>query len=78
MSEKIPLPVLNNYQPAAAKKEEVACNSCKKAGCKGGLGIKQGSEKDEVLRILFLYLSMGTIMFVVAYILMRLLTLILG
>jgi hypothetical protein len=77
MSEKIPLPVLNNH-PGNQIKKSVSCNSCGTGGCRGGFGIKQGSEKEEVFKVIFLYVAMGIIMFVVAYGIMRLLSLISG
>lgn len=77
MSEKIPLPVLNNH-PRNQTKKTVSCNSCGTGGCRGGFGIKQGSEKEEVFRLIFLYVAMGIIMFVVAYGIMRLLSYISG
>ncbi len=77
MSDKILLPVLNNH-PGIKKKKSVSCTSCGTGGCRGGFGIKQGSEKEDVLRLIFLYLSMGTIIFVVSYGIMRLLSAING
>ncbi|MDP2216050.1 MAG: hypothetical protein Q8J68_02005 [Methanolobus sp.] len=77
MSEKIPLPVLNNH-PGNQAKKSVSCNSCGTGGCRGGFGIKQGSEKEEVFKVIFLYVAMGIIMFVAAYGIMRLLSLIGG
>jgi hypothetical protein len=77
MSDKILLPVLNS-RPGIEKKKSPSCNACGTCGCKGGLGIKQGSEKEEVFRLIFLYLTMGIIIFVVSYVIMRLLSVING
>ncbi|MDK2911330.1 MAG: hypothetical protein PWR29_287 [Methanolobus sp.] len=77
MSDKIPLPVLNS-NPRNQTKKTASCNSCGTGGCRGGFGIKQGSEKEEVFRVIFLYVAMGIIMFVVAYGIMRLLSYISG
>ncbi len=75
MSEKIPIPVLNNH-PGNQAKKSASCNSCGTGGCSGGFGIKQGAEKEEVFKVIFLYVAMGIIMFVAAYGIMKLLTLI--
>jgi hypothetical protein len=77
MSEKIPLPVINN-RPEKQTDQKVSCNSCGTGGCRGGFGIKQGSEKEEAFRVIFLYIAMGIIMFVAAYGIMKLLALISG
>jgi hypothetical protein len=77
MSEKIPLPVLNNHPRNQAKKS-VSCSSCGTGGCRGGFGIKQGSEKEEAFKVIFLYVAMGIIMFVAAYGIMRLISVISG
>lgn len=77
MSEKIPLPVLNN-RPGDKKRKSVSCNSCGTGACRGGFGIKQGSEKEEVFRVIFLYVAMGITMFLVAYGIMRILSYISG
>ncbi|AFV23698.1 hypothetical protein Mpsy_1491 [Methanolobus psychrophilus R15] len=77
MSEKIPLPVLNIH-PGNQTKKSGSCNSCGTGGCRGGFGIKQGSEKEEAFKVIFLYVAMGIIMFVAAYGIMRLLSLISG
>jgi hypothetical protein len=77
MSDKILLPVLNS-RPGTEKKKSASCNACGTGGCRGGFGIKQGSEKEDVFRLIFLYLFMGTIIFVVSYGIMKLLSFISG
>ncbi|MDW7731851.1 MAG: hypothetical protein SCH66_05420 [Methanolobus sp.] len=74
MSEKILLPVLDKT-PRNPTNKNIACNSCGSGGCRGGFGIKPGSEKDVVFKNIFLYLTMGIVMFVVAYVITRLLAL---
>ena len=74
MAEKIIVPVLNKTSQDRSDRK-IACNSCSSGGCHGGFGIKPGSEKDVVFRNIFLYLTMGIVMFVVAYVITRLLTL---
>ncbi|WP_406655693.1 hypothetical protein V7O62_07870 [Methanolobus sp. ZRKC2] len=73
MSEKIILPVLNK-NPQKPSNKNIACNSCGSGGCSGGFGIKPGSEKEEVYRNIFLYVAMGAIMFIVAYLITKLLS----
>ncbi len=74
MSERTTIPLLNK-QEIEAESNENTCSSCSSgSGCCGGFGIKAGSEKDVVLRNVFLYLAMGTIMFTVAYLVMRIVT----
>ncbi|TGC06753.1 hypothetical protein [Methanolobus halotolerans] len=75
MSDRIIIPVLNKRSEDPNNKN-LACNSCGSGGCHGGFGIKPGSEKEEVFRNIFLYLSMGIVIFVVAYLITRILSLI--
>ena len=72
MSGKTIIPVLNNQE--AENKKENACTSCATGGCCGGFGIKAGSEKDVVFRNIFIYMTMGIIMFTVAYLIMKIMT----
>ena len=75
MSKKTVIPVLNKTS-RKPDNQNMACSSCGSGGCSGGFGIKAGSEKEVVYRNIFLYLTMGVVMFVVAYLITRLLTLI--
>jgi len=75
MSEKIVIPVLNKTSQKPGN-QNVACRSCGSGGCSGGFGIKAGSEKEVVYRNIFLYVAMGIVMFVTAYLITRLLALI--
>ncbi|QLC51126.1 hypothetical protein HWN40_13315 [Methanolobus zinderi] len=72
---KIIIPVINKKSQEQNDKN-TACNSCSTGGCSGGFGIKAGSEKEVVYRNIFLYLGMGIIIFVVAYLMTRLLSII--
>ncbi|WMW21519.1 hypothetical protein RE476_08970 [Methanolobus mangrovi] len=72
MSKKTIIPVLSNRE--AETKKESACTSCGAGGCCGGFGIKAGSEKDVVFRNIFVYMTMGILMFTVAYLIMRFMT----
>lgn len=74
MSEKVIIPVINKTSQKP-KNQNIACTSCGSGGCHGGFGIKAGSEKEVVYRNIFLYLTMGIVMFVVAYVITRLLAL---
>lgn len=76
MSEKTIIPVLNNQE--SDKQSKSACTSCGTGGCSGGFGIKAGSEKDVVFRNIFMYVTMGIIIFTVAYLAMKIMTLING
>lgn len=70
MSEKTVIPLLNKKDNEAELGRSVACTSCGTGcggGCGGSFGIKAGSEKDVVFRNIFLYLAMGVIIFLVAY-----------
>ncbi len=72
---KIIIPVINKRSQEKSDNNS-ACTSCATGGCSGGFGIKAGSEKEVVYRNIFLYLSMGIIIFVVAYLMTRLLSII--
>lgn len=76
MSEKTIIPVLNIQE--SDNQSESACTSCGAGGCCGGFGIKAGSEKDVVFRNIFMYMTMGTIIFTVAYLTMKVMTMING
>ncbi|MDY0386016.1 MAG: hypothetical protein RBT65_02585 [Methanolobus sp.] len=76
MSEKTIIPVLNIQK--TDKENKSACTSCGAGGCSGGFGIKAGSEKDVVFRNIFMYVTMGIIIFTVAYLAMKVMTLING
>nr|WP_321497193.1 hypothetical protein [uncultured Methanolobus sp.] len=70
MSEKTTIPLLNKIDNETEPGKTISCTSCSAGcggGCGGGLGIKAGSEKDIVFRNIFLYVAMGTIIFIVAY-----------
>ncbi len=71
MPEKKNIVILDNRE----KQEKIndACSSCDNTGsCCSGFGIKAGSDKKEVFRILFLYIGMALIIFIVAYMFMNL------
>ncbi|WP_094227869.1 hypothetical protein [Methanolobus psychrotolerans] len=72
MSEKTIIPLLNTQEPETQNNS--ACSSCGAGGCCGGFGIKAGSEKEVVFRNIFIYMTMGIIMFTVAYLIMKLMT----
>lgn len=78
MEQKTIIPVLNREEiEKTGNTASGACSSCS-GGCCGGFGIKAGSEKNIVYRNIFLYMTMGIVMFVVAYLLTRVLSLIIG
>ncbi|WMW24514.1 hypothetical protein RE474_10520 [Methanolobus sediminis] len=66
MTETKMIPVLNKASEANYK-ENPACSTCGKGGCCSGFGITAGSEKEVVYRNVFLYLSMGAIIFGATY-----------
>ncbi|MEZ5335539.1 MAG: hypothetical protein R2741_10045 [Methanolobus sp.] len=70
MSEKTVIPLINKEE-LETQSSETACTTCGGGGCCGGFGIKAGSEKDVVLRNIFLYVAMGLIIFTVAYLMTR-------
>ena len=73
MSEKTIIPLLNK-EDIEPQKNESSCSSCGSGGCCGGFGIKAGSEKDVVFRNIFLYVTMGVIIFTVSYLVMKIMT----
>ncbi|MBP1910057.1 hypothetical protein [Methanolobus bombayensis] len=73
MSEKTIIPLLNKSEVETETDSNVACNSCG-GGCCGGMGIKAGSDKEVVFRNIFLYVGMGAIIFIVAYLATKLIS----
>ncbi|MBN2110921.1 MAG: hypothetical protein JW705_07560 [Methanosarcinaceae archaeon] len=73
MSDKILLPVIDKTSRDPGNKN-TTCGSCSSGRCRGGFGIRPGSEKEEVYWNIFFYLTMGMVMFVAAYLITRLLS----
>jgi len=70
------IPMVTPTKPADTC--STGCGSCHSAGCTGSLGIVAGSEKNIVYRNVFIYTTMGVVMVVVTFILMKVLTAIFG
>jgi hypothetical protein len=73
MSEKTTIPLVDKTKTETQNTSCTSCTSCDGGGCCGGFGIKAGSEKDVVFRNIFLYLTMGLIIFTVTYLATKLL-----
>ncbi len=52
------------------------CDGCETKGCCGALGIRAGAEKEEVYRNVAIYITMGVVVIVGAYVLKNLISLI--
>ncbi|TQD28206.1 hypothetical protein [Methanolobus vulcani] len=72
MSEKTTIPLFDKTETENQNTSCTSCTSCG-GGCACGLGIKAGSEKEVVFRNIFLYITMGVIIFTVTYLATKLL-----
>lgn len=69
------LPMITREQEA---KESCGAKGCGTGACAGGFGIKAGSEKNVVYRNILVYLLIGIVMLVTAYITLSVITSILN
>ncbi|WP_300606471.1 hypothetical protein [Methanohalophilus sp.] len=68
------LPVIQ--KPSENEKKSSSCDGCNTKGCCGALGIRSGAEKEEVYRNVAIYVTIGIVVIIGAYILKSLMSLI--
>ncbi|WP_370573290.1 hypothetical protein [Methanomethylovorans sp.] len=74
--KKVILPVVQKENKAVLSHPGTGCGGCGSKSCKGGgMGIYPGSEKEVVYRNIFLYATMGLIIFITTYLIVHLLNL---
>ncbi|UGV40771.1 hypothetical protein J7W08_12125 [Methanococcoides orientis] len=65
------LPMVTREQES---KESCGTKGCGTGACAGGFGIKAGSEKSVVYRNILVYLLIGIVMLVTAYVVLNMIT----